>query len=263
MLVSKPRRDVAPLPRSLLVRFGFDNGGKTLVDRTSVQRGFRKIYPNGDSSVGDVLYPASESGAAVAAASAAELRETEDREQFDRDAEEVASGKRDFATVAERFTSNHRRTTDGKQLQRLIQFCIRSNMDVRVLMRDSDARGAMYYILSYATKTETTMDALLNILAPVVERIEDEANGAPEATVAAALVRSCSCKTVAHMSLGGPAAASKVLGHSDSKCSTEATSCPMWPMLREAKAAGCHTTRVPWKRQQPGAGSPGRQPRRR
>ena len=81
------------------------------------------------------------------------------------------------------------------------------------------------------------MDALLNILAPVVERIKDESNGAPADVVAAALVRSCSCKAVAHMSLGAPAAASKVLGYSDSKCSTEAANCPMWPILNEASAA--------------------------
>ena len=47
-----------------------------------------------------------------------------------------------------------------------------------------------YYIMNYSTKTETTMDAVLNLLAPpVVERIKDETDGAPEAVVAAALVR--------------------------------------------------------------------------
>ncbi|CAN0265693.1 unnamed protein product, partial [Scytosiphon promiscuus] len=97
----------------------------------------------------------------------------------------------------------------------IIQYCTRSNMDIKALLRDSDARGALFYILNYSTKTETTMDALLNILAPVVERIKDETNGAPAAVVAAGLVRSCSCKTVAHMSIGAPAAASKVLGYSD------------------------------------------------
>lgn len=201
---------------SLLVRFGFDNGGKPIVDRTSVQRGFRKIFPNGDSLVGDVLYPASDCAEAVAAASAAEEQEKEERLQFDHDAAEVVSGKRDFATVTERFTSKHRREQPMiNSYNPIIQYCTRSNIDVRVLLRDSDARGALFYILNYATKTESTMDALLNILAPVVERIKDETNGATDKVIAAALVRSCSCKTVAHMSLGGPAAASKVLGHTD------------------------------------------------
>lgn len=219
---------------SHLSRFGFDGGGKPLVDRTTVQRGFRTTFPNGESVVGDVSYPASDCAEAVAAASAAEELEREQRLQFDRDAADVASGKQDFATVAERFTSKHRREQPMiNSYNPIIQYCTRSNMDIRVLLRDSDARGAMFYILSYATKTESDMDALLNILAPVVERIKDESNGAPDKVVAAALVRSCSCKTIAHLRLGAPAAASKVLGYSDAKCSSEAVACPVWPLLRE------------------------------
>ena len=80
------------------------------------------------------------------------------------------------------------------------------------------------------------MDALLNVLAPVVERIKDETDGAPEAVIAAQLVRACSCKTVSQLSVGGPAAASKVLGYSDSKCSHTVHSCPMVPLLRESSA---------------------------
>lgn len=110
-------------------------------------------------------------------------------------------------------------------------------MDIRPLLRDSDARGALFYLMSYFSKTESTMDALLNILAPVVERIKDETNGAAEKVIAAALVRSCSCKTVAHMTLGGPAAASKVLGYSDSKSSSDAVDCAVWPLLKGASAA--------------------------
>ncbi|CAM9359253.1 unnamed protein product, partial [Pylaiella littoralis] len=124
--------------------------------------------------------------------------------------------KKPFATVAERFTATHRRG-HGKinSYHPIIQFCIRSNMDIKALLRDSDARGALFYILNYATKNESTIDALLNALAIVVERIKDETDGAPEAVIAAQLVRSCSAKTVAHQRLGGPAAASKVLGYND------------------------------------------------
>ena len=80
------------------------------------------------------------------------------------------------------------------------------------------------------------MDALLNVLAPVVERIKDETDGAPEAVIAAQLVRACSCKTVSQLSVGGPAAASKVLGYSDSKCSHTVHNCPMAPLLKESSA---------------------------
>ncbi|CAM9502202.1 unnamed protein product, partial [Hapterophycus canaliculatus] len=39
----------------------------------------------------------------------------------------------------------------------IIQCCIRSNMDIKVLLRDSDVGGALFYILNYSTKIETTM----------------------------------------------------------------------------------------------------------
>ncbi|CAN0048167.1 unnamed protein product, partial [Ectocarpus fasciculatus] len=90
---------------------------------------------------------------------------------FDRDAEEVSRGKRDFKTVADRFTANLRREQPMvNTYNAIIQYCIRSNMDIKVLLRDSDARGALFYILNYSTKTETNVDAILNLLAPVVER---------------------------------------------------------------------------------------------
>lgn len=108
-------------------------------------------------------------------------------------------------------------------------------MDIKVLLRDSDARGALFYILNYCSKTETTMDALLNALAPVVERIKDESDGAPSAVIAAQMVRSCSCKTISQMNLGGPAAASKVLGYDDAKFSSVVHN-PMAPLLAESSA---------------------------
>lgn len=63
-------------------------------------------------------------------------------------------------------------------------------MSIKVLLRDSDARGAIFYILNYSTNNDTPMEALLSTLAPVVERIKDETDGAPSAVVAAELVRS-------------------------------------------------------------------------
>ncbi|CAM9277519.1 unnamed protein product, partial [Laminaria digitata] len=136
--------------------------------------------------------------------------------QFDVDSDNVLREDGNFATVAERFTAKHRREHGFvNSFNPIIYFCTRRNMDVKALLRDSDARGALFYILNYSTKTETTMDALLNVLAPVVQRIKDETDGAPAAVIAAQMVRVCSCKTVAHMSIGAPAAASKVLGYSD------------------------------------------------
>lgn len=222
----------------LLHRFGFGKDGKPLESRTCVQRGFRQIYPNGDSIVGGVLYSASQSGDAIAAADAAAAKEEEEIQKFADESDDVSRGKLDFATVAERFTAKHRREhRKVNSYNLIIAFCTRSNMDIKALLRDSDARGALFYILNYSTKTETTMDALLNVLAPVVERIKDEAEGAPAAVTAAQLVRACSCKTVAHMPVGAPAAASKVLGYTDAKSAPDARTCPMKPLLALASAS--------------------------
>lgn len=187
--------------------------------------------------MGDVLYPASQRAEAIAAAAIATADELEQMRVFDIGTDAVLLGRKSFATVAERFTARQRRE-HGKinSYNPIIAFCTRSNMDIKALLSDFDARGALFYILNYSTKTETTMDALLNVLAPVVERIKDETDGAPAAVIAAHMVRSCSCKTVAHMSLGAPAAASKVLGYSDAKCSTDTNNCPMGPLLTETSA---------------------------
>lgn len=91
-----------------------------------MQRGFRTIFPNGESLVGDVLYPASDCAEAVAAASAAEELEKQERLQSDSDAAEVSSGNVDFATVAERFTSKHRREQPMvNSYNPIIQYCTR------------------------------------------------------------------------------------------------------------------------------------------
>ena len=222
-------------PTTIITRFGFDGKGKPLVARTTMQRGFRTICTNGDSIVGDTVYSADRQGEAIAAANAAAAKEKEEMERFDSDTEEVLRGTKSFATVAERFTAEQRRE-HGKvnSYNAIISYCIRSNMDIKILLRDSDARGCLFYILSYTTKSEDTMNELLNVLAPVVERIKDETEGAPAKVIAAQLVRSCSCKTLSQMTMGGPAAASKVLGYTDSKCSHETHNCPMAPLIAES-----------------------------
>ncbi|CAM9446743.1 unnamed protein product, partial [Ectocarpus fasciculatus] len=101
----------------------------------------------------------------------------------------------------------------------VIQFAIRSNMDLKVLLRDSDAKGILFYILNYSTKTEQTLDVLLPLLVPVVERIRDDADGSDDKELAVRLVRSCLCKQLSSLNIGGPAAASKVLDMPDHKIS--------------------------------------------
>lgn len=50
-------------------------------------------------------------------------------------------------------------------------------------------------------------------------------------------IRSSSCKTVAHMRIGAPDAAIKVLGYSDATISSDAQICPMGPILAETAAS--------------------------
>lgn len=96
--------DARQRPLFAVLVFSFDNGGKPPVNETTVQRGFRTIYANRDSKVGDTLYPASECSAAIAAATAAEELEKPERQQFD-----LRAANKRFSTVAERFTAKHRR----------------------------------------------------------------------------------------------------------------------------------------------------------
>ncbi|CBJ31141.1 conserved unknown protein [Ectocarpus siliculosus] len=113
----------------------------------------------------------------------------------------------------------------------VIQFAIRSNMDLKVLLRESDAKGILFYILNYCTKTEQTLDILLPLLVPVVERIRDEADRVDDKELAVRLVRSYLCKQLSSLNIGGPAAASKVLDMPDHKISHHPVPCPMSPLL--------------------------------
>ncbi|CAN0496989.1 unnamed protein product, partial [Ectocarpus sp. 12 AP-2014] len=76
--------------------------------------------------------------------------------------------------LSDRFTAELRRLHSHiNSFNPVIQFAIRSNMDLKILLRDSDAKGLLFYILNYSTKTEQTLDVLLPLLAPVAERIRE------------------------------------------------------------------------------------------
>ncbi|CAM9735414.1 unnamed protein product, partial [Ectocarpus sp. 13 AM-2016] len=122
--------------------------------------------------------------------------------------------------LSDRFTAELRRLHSHiNSFNPVIQFAIRSNMDLKILLRDSDAKGLLFYILNYSTKTEQTLDVLLPLLAPVAERIREQSDGAPEKELAVRLVRSCLCKQLSSLSIGGPAAASKVFDLPDHRIS--------------------------------------------
>ncbi|CAN0249308.1 unnamed protein product, partial [Ectocarpus fasciculatus] len=122
--------------------------------------------------------------------------------------------------LSDRFTADLRRLHSHiNSFNPVIQFAIRSNMDLKILLRDSDAKGLLFYILNYSTKTEQTLDVLLPLLAPVTERIREESDGAADKELAVRLVRSCLCKQLSSLSNGGPAAASKIFDLPDHRIS--------------------------------------------
>ena len=98
-----------------------------------MQRGFMHIATNGDTIVGDKMYPAAQHADAIAAAAAAAAKEAEDMQRFDDEVEDLIRGGSTFATVAERFTV-HQRREHGKvnSYNAIIAYCIRSNMDIKV-----------------------------------------------------------------------------------------------------------------------------------
>lgn len=135
--------------------------------------------------------------------------------------------------VSNRFRAIFRRQhTHTNSFNPIIQFAIRSNMDIKVLPSDSDSKGILYYIMQYySTNTEMTLDVLLPLLNPVVGRIREESDGATDKERAVRLVRSCLCKQLSSLNIGGPAAASKVLDLPDHKISHATITCPMSPLL--------------------------------
>lgn len=220
------------------VRFGFGEDGKDLVPETTVRRGHCIFHTNGDMHIkGDVYSAAATASPASASAvtSTAVASDTEARRAFDLCA--TATAAADGDPEAEQFTAMVRRLhTHVNSYNPIIQYCTRSNMDLKVLLRDSDARGLLFYILNYSTKTEQTLDVLLPLLVPVVERIRDESDGAPAKEVAVRLVRSCLCRQLSSLNIGVPAAASKVLGLDDHKISHTTINCPMAPLLAWASS---------------------------
>ena len=195
-------------------------------------RGPCVFHTNGNMTINGVDYPPGDPTTADGMADAQAFQEA-----FDSCVSELASGDDDATPFSERFTAVIRRLhTHINAYNPIIAFLIRSNMDLKVLLRDSDAKGILFYILNYATKTEQTLDVLLPLLLPVVERIRDESADEPSKEIAVQLVRSCLCKQLTSLNIGGPAAASKLFGLPDAKMSHKPISCPTRPLLAWASS---------------------------
>ncbi|CAB1107609.1 unnamed protein product [Ectocarpus sp. CCAP 1310/34] len=208
-------------------RFGFGDKGKPLVQKTVVQRGRCVFDTDGNMTINGIVYSWSSAKDAAAAASNEAFRAA-----FDASIAHLVNDNGLPDPLSDRFTAELRRLHSHiNSFNPVIQFAIRSNMDLKILLRDSDAKGLLFYILNYSTKTEQNLDVLLPLLAPVAERIREQSDGAPEKELAVRLVRSCLCKQLSSLSIGGPAAASKVFDLPDHRISHPTVPCSMSPLL--------------------------------
>ena len=195
-------------------------------------RGPCVFHTNGNMTINGVVYPPGDPRTADGIAEAQAFQDA-----FDSCISDLASGNDAPTPTSERFTAVLRRLhTHINPYNPIIAFLIRSNMDLKVLLRDSDAKGILFYILNYATKTEQTLDVLLPLLLPVVERIRDQGADEPSKEIAVRLVRSCLCKQLTSLNIGGPAAASKVFDLPDAKMSHNPIPCPTKPLIAWASS---------------------------
>lgn len=200
---------------SFFHRFGYGDEGKPIVAETVVQRRRCVFDTNCNMTIDGVVHsPDSTDDTAAAAGSSAF------KVAFEAAITNLVGDYGRPDPVSDRFNAQFRRQhTHINSLNPIIQFGIRSNMDIKVLLRDSDAKGLLYFILHHPTKTEQTLDVLLPLLIPVVERMREESNGATDKGLAVLPRAFLSRKQVSSLNIGGPAAASKALDLADHKIS--------------------------------------------
>ena len=97
----------------------------------------------------------------------------------------------------------------------VIQQCTRSNVDIKVILGDGDARGLLYYILMYSTKSTRTVNTIVPLLADAVARMQTKGEDESLSERARKLVQSCLCKVLSRTDLGAPAAVCNIMGWSD------------------------------------------------
>lgn len=205
------------------------------MEKTVVQRGRCDFDTDGNMTIDGVVYSHSSADDASAAASNAAFQQAFDDAVAD--LPDLPDDCRPSAPFSGRFSVEHRRHhTHINSFNPVIQFAIRSNMDIKALLKGNDSKGLMFYILNYATKTEQTLDVLLPLLVPVVERLLADSEGESQKEIAVRLVHACLCKQLSSLAIGGAAAISKIMGWPDHWLSHATVRCPMAPLLAWASS---------------------------
>ena len=87
-------------------------------------------------------------------------------------------------------------------------------MNIKVIPRNSDARGLVFYIYldEYRTKSTRTMGTIVPLLAGAVSRLQKERESFPSSKRARKIVQSSVCNVLSETELGAPAAVCEIMG---------------------------------------------------
>lgn len=206
-------------------RFGYGEGGRPIVPASFVKNARAVVYADGRMEIGAEKYP---SGCPDApAAFSAEIARAKSAREL-----AVAEGGEIDTEDDEFYVEVRRGSTHINSYNWAIQQSTRSNMDIKTTLgKGRDARGLVFYMLGYSTKSEQSVSILLSLYGQVVSRIQDDTiEQTSKSETARRMVQSCLTKQLSGTELGAPAAVCKIMGWSDAIQSHQPILCPVRPV---------------------------------
>lgn len=206
-------------------RFGYGENGKDVVPTSFVKNGRAIVYADGRLKIGSEEYDAGNSEASAAFVSEM-ARAKVARETATADGKEVDEEDDDF------YVEVRRGNTHINSYNWAIQQSTRSNIDIKTTLgKGRDARGLVFYMLGYSTKSEQSVGILLSLYARVVDKMQDDdIDNISKGEVARKMVQSCLTKQLSGTELGAPAAVCKIMGWSDTIQSHQPVLCAVRPV---------------------------------
>ena len=101
--------------------------------------------------------------------------------------------------------------------------------DTQIILGNGDARGLVFYIMIYSTKSTRTVSTILPLLAQAVTRIDKEGRDEPNDIRTKIIVRASLCRLLSGTELGAAAAVCKLMGWSDAIRSHSFALCRVTP----------------------------------
>ncbi|CAB1115108.1 unnamed protein product [Ectocarpus sp. CCAP 1310/34] len=168
----KKGSDGLPLPGAEC-RFGFGVDGKPILDRGSMKNGRAVVYSDGTLEIDGVTVEVDGPNDQTAAL---ELQREIDR----------------VIRARAKAVDDNVPFEDGDD-------------DFLVVLGNGDARGLVFYILMYTTKSNRTVNSILPLLAEAVTRIDKEDRSEPNDERMRRIVRASLCRPLSGTELGGAA----------------------------------------------------------